>query len=111
MQKCQTLRDGGCNKTHLLSKSRKIVKCTVCTQEHGVELRHLTSEPFQTECTKVVYLVRAQIDLMKFICSHVHTDVSKGLQREYFVYFVPRRAVACEKVSVLYFGVCSVVAL
>ncbi|KAL7214911.1 hypothetical protein ACSBR1_027153 [Camellia fascicularis] len=35
---------------------------------------------------------------MKFICSHVHNDASKGLQREYFVYFVPRRAVACEKI-------------
>lgn len=80
----------------------------MCKQEHGVELRHLTSEPIQTECTKVVYLVRAQIDLMKFICLHVHADVSKGLQREYFVYFVPRRAVACEKVSFLYFDVCFV---
>ncbi|KAE9464544.1 hypothetical protein C3L33_03538, partial [Rhododendron williamsianum] len=75
-----------------------IVQTSLLKQEHGVELRHLTSEPIQTECTKVVYLVRAQIDLMKFICSHVHADVSKGLQREYFVYFVPRRAVACEKI-------------
>ncbi|KAF5947917.1 hypothetical protein HYC85_013874 [Camellia sinensis] len=58
--------------------------------EHGVELRHLTADPVLTECTKVVYLVRAQLDLMKFICSHVHNDASKGLQREYFVYFVPR---------------------
>ncbi|GMP69155.1 hypothetical protein CsSME_00028522 [Camellia sinensis var. sinensis] len=66
--------------------------------EHGVELRHLTPDPVLTECTKVVYLVRAQLDLMKFICSHVHNDASKGLQREYFVYFVPRRAVACEKI-------------
>ncbi|KAK3022268.1 hypothetical protein RJ639_045862 [Escallonia herrerae] len=67
-------------------------------QEHGVELRHLTADPIQTECTKVVYLVRSQIDLMKFICSHIHNDISKGLQREYFVYFVPRRAVVCEKI-------------
>lgn len=36
---------------------------------------------------------------MKFICSHIHHDISKGIQREYFVYFVPRRAVVCEKVS------------
>lgn len=35
---------------------------------------------------------------MKFISSHVNNDISKGLQREYYVYFVPRRAVACEKV-------------
>lgn len=46
----------------------------------------------------MVYLVRSQLDLMKFICSNVHDDVSKGLQREYFVYFVPRRTVVCEKV-------------
>lgn len=67
-------------------------------QELGAELRHLTSEPVQTDCTKVVYLVRAQLDLMKSICSQIHHDTSKGIQREYFLYFVPRRAVVCEKV-------------
>ncbi|KAI8565371.1 hypothetical protein RHMOL_Rhmol03G0253700 [Rhododendron molle] len=81
-----------------LGGALSLIVQTSLLKEHGVELRHLTSEPIQTECTKVVYLVRAQIDLMKFICSHVHADVSKGLQREYFVYFVPRRAVACEKI-------------
>ncbi|GAY65978.1 hypothetical protein CUMW_245170 [Citrus unshiu] len=35
---------------------------------------------------------------MRFISSHVHDDASKGLQREYFLYFVPRRSVACEKI-------------
>ncbi|XP_030932350.1 vacuolar protein-sorting-associated protein 33 homolog [Quercus lobata] len=35
---------------------------------------------------------------MKFICLNVHDDVSKGLQREYFVYFVPRCTVVCEKI-------------
>ncbi|KAG5559147.1 hypothetical protein RHGRI_008911 [Rhododendron griersonianum] len=81
-----------------LGGALSLIVQTSLLKEHGVELRHLTPEPIQTECTKVVYLVRAQIDLMKFICSHVHADVSKGLQREYFVYFVPRRAVACEKI-------------
>ena len=69
-------------------------------QEHGAELRHLSSDPIQTDCNKVVYLVRAQMDLMRFICSHIQNDTSKGLQREYFVYFVPRRTVVCEKVRV-----------
>ncbi|XAR72134.1 hypothetical protein NMG60_11018663 [Bertholletia excelsa] len=81
-----------------LGGSLSLIVQTSLLKEHGVELRHLTAEPIQTECTKVVYLVRTQFDLMKFICSHVHNDVSKGLQREYFVYFVPRRAVACEKI-------------
>nr|KYP53054.1 Vacuolar protein sorting-associated protein 33 isogeny [Cajanus cajan] len=66
--------------------------------EHGVELRHLSGEPIQTDSGKVVYLVHAQPKLMRFICSNIHNDVSKGLQREYHVYFVPRRTVACEKV-------------
>jgi hypothetical protein len=67
-------------------------------QENGAELRHLSAEPVQTDCTKVVYLVRSEFSLMRFICSHIHNDTSKGLQREYYVYFVPRREVVCEKV-------------
>jgi len=68
-------------------------------QEQGVELRHLSAEPIQSDCNKVIFLVRSQLNLMRFICSNVHDDISKGLQREYHVYFVPRRTVACEKVS------------
>lgn len=67
-------------------------------KEHGVELRHLAPEPIQTDCTKVIYLLRAQLDLMKFISSHIQSDIAKGIQREYYLYFVPRRSVACEKI-------------
>ncbi|KAE7997001.1 hypothetical protein FH972_001676 [Carpinus fangiana] len=81
-----------------LGGSLSLIIQTSLLKEHGVELRHLSAEPIQTDCTKVVYLLRSQLDLMKFICSNVHNDISKGLQREYYVYFVPRRAVACEKV-------------
>ncbi|XP_057471173.1 vacuolar protein-sorting-associated protein 33 homolog [Actinidia eriantha] len=81
-----------------LGGSLSLIVHTSLLREHGVELRHLNADPIQTECTKIVYLVRTRLDLMKFICSHVHNDASKGLQREYFVYFVPRRAVACEKI-------------
>lgn len=63
-----------------------------------MELRHLSAEPVQTECTKVIYLVRTQLSFMKFIASHIQNDISKAIQRDYYVYFVPRRSVACEKV-------------
>lgn len=63
-----------------------------------MELRHLTGELVQTEAMKLVYLVRSQLYPVKFICSNIHDDLSKGIQREYHVYFVPRHAVACEKV-------------
>lgn len=81
-----------------LGGSLSLIIQTSLLKEHGVELRYLSADPIQTECTKVVYLVRPQLNLMKFICSHIRNDISKGLQREYFVYFVPRRAVACEKI-------------
>ncbi|KAJ8542296.1 hypothetical protein K7X08_017162 [Anisodus acutangulus] len=81
-----------------LGGSLSLIVQSSLLKEHGAELRHLNVEPVQTDCTKVVYLVRSQLDLMKFICSHIHNDISKGIQREYFVYFVPRRAVVCEKI-------------
>ncbi|XP_031384419.1 vacuolar protein-sorting-associated protein 33 homolog [Punica granatum] len=81
-----------------LSGSLSLIIQTSLLKEHMVELRHLSAEPIETDSTKVVYLVRSQLSLMKFICSHIHNDISKGLQREYYVYFVPRRSVACEKI-------------
>ncbi|KAK6929164.1 Sec1-like protein [Dillenia turbinata] len=81
-----------------LGGSLSLIIQTSLLKEHGVELRHLSAEPIQTECPKIVYLVRSQLNFMKFICLHIHNDTSKGIQREYFIYFVPRRSVACEKI-------------
>ncbi|XP_062092033.1 vacuolar protein-sorting-associated protein 33 homolog [Humulus lupulus] len=81
-----------------LGGSISLIIQTSLLKEHGVELRYLSADPIQTDSTKVVYLVRSQLNLMKFISSHVHNDIAKGLQREYYVYFVPRRAVGCEKI-------------
>ncbi|KAL1828031.1 hypothetical protein DCAR_0207238 [Daucus carota subsp. sativus] len=81
-----------------LGGSLSLIVQTSLLKEHGAEVRHLNADPIQTDCTKVVYLVRSQLDLMKLICLQIHNDTSKGLQREYYVYFVPRRAVACEKI-------------
>ncbi|KAK8494988.1 hypothetical protein V6N13_030039 [Hibiscus sabdariffa] len=71
---------------------------TSLLKEYGIELRHLSAESVQTDCSKVVYLVPSQRDLMKSISSHVHDDISKGLQREYYIYFVPRREIQCERI-------------
>uniref|UniRef100_A0A2P2LXM7 Vacuolar protein sorting n=1 Tax=Rhizophora mucronata TaxID=61149 RepID=A0A2P2LXM7_RHIMU len=81
-----------------LGGSLSLIIQTSILREHGAELRYLEANPISTDCTKVVYLVRSRLDLMKFICSHIHNDTSKGLQREYYIYFVPRREVVCEKV-------------
>ncbi|XP_073041439.1 vacuolar protein-sorting-associated protein 33 homolog isoform X2 [Primulina eburnea] len=82
-----------------LSGSISLIVQTAELKDNGAEeLRYLTAEPIQTELIKVIYIVRSQLDLIKFICSHIHNDTSKGIHREYFLYFVPRRAVACEKI-------------
>lgn len=81
-----------------LGDSLSLTIQTSILKEQGVELRHLSAEPIQSDCNKVIFLVRSQLHLMRFICSNIHDDISKGLQREYHVYFVPRRTVACEKV-------------
>lgn len=81
-----------------LSGSLSLLIQTSLLKENGVELRHLSSEPVQTECTKILYLVRSHTNLMKLISSNIHNDLSKGVQREYFLYFVPRRTVVCEKI-------------
>ncbi|KAJ6317447.1 hypothetical protein OIU76_013062 [Salix suchowensis] len=81
-----------------LSGSISLIIQTTILRENGAELRHLSAEPIQTDCTKVVYLVRSEFSLMRLICSNIHHDMSQGLQREYYVYFAPRREVVCEKV-------------
>ncbi|KAH1037962.1 hypothetical protein J1N35_039705 [Gossypium stocksii] len=81
-----------------LGGSLSLIIQTSLLKEYGIELRHLSAEPVQTDCTKVVYLVPSQRDLMKSISSHVHDDISKGLQREYHIYFVPRREIQCERI-------------
>ncbi|KAK8934362.1 hypothetical protein KSP39_PZI014643 [Platanthera zijinensis] len=81
-----------------LGGSLSLLIQTSLLKDNGTELRHLSAEPVQTECSKMLYLVRPQLNLMKFISSHIQNDVSKGLQKDYFVYFVPRRTVVCEKI-------------
>ncbi|XP_068636528.1 vacuolar protein-sorting-associated protein 33 homolog isoform X2 [Aristolochia californica] len=83
-----------------LSGSLALLIQTSVLKEHGVELRHLLAEPVPTDCTKVLYLVRSHHNLVKLICSHIQYDISKGVQREYHVYSVPRRTVVCEKIFV-----------
>ncbi|CAL5018239.1 unnamed protein product [Urochloa decumbens] len=85
-----------------LAGTLSLIVQTSLLKEYGAELRILSSDPLQTECPKIVYLVRSQLSFMKFIASQIRNDESKGLQREYFLYFIPRRIVACEKFA---FGV------
>uniref|UniRef100_A0A453K2F5 Uncharacterized protein n=1 Tax=Aegilops tauschii subsp. strangulata TaxID=200361 RepID=A0A453K2F5_AEGTS len=81
-----------------LAGTLSLILHTSVLKEHVTELRILSADPVQTECPKVVYLVRSQLSLMKFVANQIKNDESKGLQREYHLYFVPRRVVACEMI-------------
>nr|CAB3477480.1 unnamed protein product [Digitaria exilis] len=80
-----------------LAGTLSLIVQTSLLKEYGAELRILSHDALQTECPKIIYLVRSQLSFMKFITSQIKNDELKGLQREYFLYFVPRRTVACEK--------------
>jgi len=81
-----------------LAGTLSLIVQTSLLKEYGAELRILSSDPLQTECPKIVYLVRSQLSFMKLITSQIRNDESKGLQREYFLYFAPRCTIACEKI-------------
>ncbi|KAJ4812299.1 Vacuolar protein-sorting-associated protein [Rhynchospora pubera] len=67
-------------------------------KDGDVELRHLSADPVQTDSSNVIYLIRPQLTVMKTIASHIQNGISKGIEKKYFIYFVPRRTVACEKI-------------
>uniref|UniRef100_A0A0D9W2T2 Uncharacterized protein n=1 Tax=Leersia perrieri TaxID=77586 RepID=A0A0D9W2T2_9ORYZ len=81
-----------------LAGTLSLILQTSLLKEYGAELRLLTTEPLQTECPKILYLVRSQLNFMKLIANQIKSDEPKGFQREFFLYFVPRRTVACEKI-------------
>ncbi|KAI4972308.1 hypothetical protein ZWY2020_003233 [Hordeum vulgare] len=81
-----------------LAGALSLILHTSVLKEHVTELRILSANPLRTECPKVVYLVRPQLSLMKLVADQIRNDESEGLQREYHLYFVPRRVVACEMI-------------
>ncbi|KAF7102215.1 hypothetical protein CFC21_103392 [Triticum aestivum] len=68
-----------------LAGTLSLILHTSALKEHVTELRILSADPLQT-------------DLMKFVANQIKNDESKGLKREYHLYFVPRRVVACEMI-------------
>ncbi|XP_047047911.1 vacuolar protein-sorting-associated protein 33 homolog isoform X2 [Lolium rigidum] len=81
-----------------LAGTLSLVLQTSVLKEYGAELRILSADPLQTGCSKVVYLVRSQPNYMKFVADQMKNDEAKGLRRDYFLYFVPCRTIACEKI-------------
>nr|XP_051185079.1 vacuolar protein-sorting-associated protein 33 homolog isoform X2 [Lolium perenne] len=81
-----------------LAGTLSLILQTSVLKEYGAELRILSADPLQTGCSKVVYLVRSQPNYMKLVANQMKNDEARGLQRDYFLYFVPCRTIACEKI-------------
>eukprot|EP01104_Vermistella_antarctica_P001525 TRINITY_DN1158_c0_g1_i1.p1 TRINITY_DN1158_c0_g1~~TRINITY_DN1158_c0_g1_i1.p1 ORF type:complete len:617 (-),score=161.35 TRINITY_DN1158_c0_g1_i1:116-1966(-) len=68
-------------------------------KEHGVEkIYHLSDGPLQTPCKNLIYLCRPRVAFMHMIAAHIHDHTKSGLQKEYSLFFVPRRTMICERV-------------
>lgn len=74
-------------------------------REHGVEkIYHLLPEPLNTDCSSVVYVVRPHLRLAEQVAAQIRSaerkkDAKKDdSPRQYTLFFVPRRSMACEKV-------------
>jgi hypothetical protein len=69
-------------------------------KEHGVEnIYHLQSGRFNIQCQNLVYICRPKMINMKYITEHIHQNSNNpdnGIG--YYIYFVPRRTMICERV-------------
>jgi hypothetical protein len=82
-----------------LSGPLALIAQTSLLKEHAVEnLFYVSADPVQSECKNVVYLVRPQMALMRQIAAHIQQDNQRQLQKNYAVFFMPRRTIVCEKV-------------
>jgi len=68
-------------------------------KEHGVErIYHLSDAALQAESKNVLYLVRPKVKYMKQIAKHVQTARDTKQNKNFSLYFVPRRTMICERV-------------
>mmetsp|Transcript_14721 Transcript_14721/g.37457 ORF Transcript_14721/g.37457 Transcript_14721/m.37457 type:complete len:683 (-) Transcript_14721:54-2102(-) len=65
---------------------------------HGVgPMYHLQPGRLDTPAKTVVYLVRPLVAQMKAISEHIHYHHSLKQQKDYYVYFLPRRTMVAER--------------
>jgi hypothetical protein len=62
-------------------------------KEHGVEKIYHLQESLETECSKLIYMIRPSIRNMKIISDHI--KIKKG---EISIFMVPRKTLLCERI-------------
>lgn len=75
-----------------------VVEMTVL-KELGVDRIFLLAPgQLNTESKHIIYLVRPKVKFMKQIVEHINAHKSANQQKQYYIYFVPRRRMMCERV-------------
>ncbi|GJP51915.1 hypothetical protein CLOM_g11043 [Closterium sp. NIES-68] len=68
-------------------------------KEHGVEnLFHITADPIQSQCSTILYLLRPNPHLIRWITRQVRADEDEGVSRSYSLYFIPRCDTICNRI-------------
>jgi len=69
-------------------------------KEHGVEnIYHLQPGRFSIQCQHLVYICRPKMINMKYITDNIHQNSDNPDNAiQYYIYFVPRRTMICERV-------------
>jgi len=69
-------------------------------RELGVDtLYYLASGPMPTPAKHVIYIVRPEVKWMRIIAEHIKGHRQGGGERKsYYIYFVPRRRMMCERI-------------
>ncbi|CAI5475821.1 unnamed protein product, partial [Closterium sp. Yama58-4] len=68
-------------------------------KEHGVEnLFHISAEPIQSQCSTVLYLLRPNPLLIRWITHQVRADEDEGITRSYSLRFIPRCDAICNRI-------------
>ncbi|CAI5522763.1 unnamed protein product [Closterium sp. Naga37s-1] len=68
-------------------------------KEHGVEnLFHISAEPIQSQCSTILYLLRPNPLLIRWITRQVRADEDEGVTRSYSLHFIPRCDAICNRI-------------
>ncbi|CAI5525768.1 unnamed protein product [Closterium sp. Naga37s-1] len=68
-------------------------------KEHGVEnLFHISADPIQSQCSTVLYLLRPNPLLIRWITRQVRADEDEGVTRTHSLHFIPRCDAICTRI-------------
>lgn len=66
-------------------------------KKHGIEKIYYLGDNLDTECENLIYLIRSNVDLIKFIANHIRNHEKIGQYKKYYLFFVPKKNIIMEK--------------